>query len=291
MKDLIKKLKGPIAILGASGFVGRNMAAKIKVVRDDVIDCRNALHALKQKPKTIFNLIAYGSHNWQTDQDKIYHSNFEMTRKILEHPENLAFYVHAGTSAEYGDYPYAASEETVLRPNSHYAASKAACSGLIWHLGRQGFPVAHLRLYHVYGPNDHEKKLIPQVINNGLRGKWATFPNYNIVRDYIHVDDVIRAFIMTALNLDKKSYGHALNVGTSIGTSRDAIIRIAGQTFALPGNPDCTFKMREWDCREIMANNRMMEILTGFKSEIGFEDGFRRTVEAIVKVEKPCDSE
>jgi len=160
LKDKIKKLEGPIFVFGASGFIGVNVFNEIFAERNDIyaithdatnawrlkllnIPHNNIVHCditsfisvknifEKYKPKTVFNLAAYGAYSKQKDVRLIYETNVNGTVNILENCADIKAYVHAGSSSEYGTNSAAPNENDPLEPNSHYAASKVSASYII----------------------------------------------------------------------------------------------------------------------------------------------------------------
>lgn len=89
------------------------------------------------------------------------------------------------------------NEASPYRPNSPYAASKAASDHFVraWH-ETYGLPVLVSNCGNNYGPFQFPEKLIPLVIIKALAG--APIPVYgdgSNVRDWIHVDDHARALL------------------------------------------------------------------------------------------------
>ena len=237
----IKKINGPVAIFGAGGFVGFNLLQKILRHRNDVFgvfsdpkknwrlqkkptpphnvvkcDIRegSGLKSLisRIKPKTVFNLAAYGAYSTQRDIDKIYQTNFNSTYMLIEEMKKYGFsaYVHAGSQSEYGLNCSGQSEEDELIPNSHYAISKTAVSYMVKYYGKiEKLPVIHLRLYSVYGPWEEPNRLIPTLIREAKKGKLPDFVDPNISRDFVYVDDVIEAMIIVAENLSSSMSSRA----------------------------------------------------------------------------------
>jgi dTDP-glucose 4,6-dehydratase len=86
-------------------------------------------------------------------------------------------------------------EESAYRPNSPYAASKAAADHFVraW-FRTHGLPVLIANCSNTYGPRQFPEKLIPLTILNALDGR--TLPVYGSgenVRDWLHVDDHVAA--------------------------------------------------------------------------------------------------
>ena len=201
LKQKILAIQGPILILGSSGFVGANLLQLLIAVRKDVFgtyftmpawrlkevpaehtikfdltDSRAIVEIIKSiKPKTIIDFVAYGAYSFETNRERIYQTNFMAVTRLLEELESkdIACYLHAGTSSEYGDNASGATEGTLPEPNSHYAVSKVAVANLLHYYGKkQQFPCANLRMFSVYGPLEDPARLIPTVISNGLQGKY-----------------------------------------------------------------------------------------------------------------------
>lgn len=92
-----------------------------------------------------------------------------------------------------GDPPF--TEDTPYRPNSPYAASKAASDHFVraWH-HTYGLPVVTSNCSNNYGPWQFPEKLIPLIILNALEGR--SLPVYGTgdnIRDWLHVEDHARA--------------------------------------------------------------------------------------------------
>ena len=287
LDEMIKSLKGPIAVLGANGFIGKNMVKRLKKVRQDVLEGtrKNLWGVVDKRPKTVFNLIAYGSSAMQTNRFQIYETNFFHTMNILNHLEshgNLSAYVHAGTSAEYGLVSYGSTEECPTRPNTDYAVSKAMCANLIWYLGKhKAMPVSHLRLYAVYGPYDSDVKLVPRLVYYGMQGLYPTVLRASIKRDFIHVDDVCEAFVRAALLLPERNYGEPFNIGTGRSLEMKEIANIAKTLFGIKGKPK--YMVEEWnvkwDVLESKADIQKSKLILGFNPKITFEDGLKSLAE------------
>ena len=175
LEQKIKRLQGPILVLGGSGFVGANLFRTLLPHRDDVYATAARLPAwrleglpavnIRQvdllvdsnldqllnevKPRTVFNCVAYGAYSFETDSQLIYQTNFNFTSRLLSRLQSrgVSSYVHAGSSSEYGDNATAPLETGPTAPNSDYAVSKVAAANLIHFFGKKkALPCANLRL-------------------------------------------------------------------------------------------------------------------------------------------------
>jgi dTDP-glucose 4,6-dehydratase len=104
------------------------------------------------------------------------------------------------------------TEESPLRPNSPYAASKAAADCLVRsYVQTYNFPAIITRSSNNYGPAQHEEKLIPTVL--GCLRKRCRIPIYGdgqYTRDWLHVKDHADALWRVLLQGD---LGEVYNIG------------------------------------------------------------------------------
>src|SRR3989338_9285884 len=207
IKDQILGLTGPVIIFGSGGFIGFNLLQKLLQYRKDVFgvfsEPKKNLRLQKLptpphcvvkcdlmsggevksiisriKPKTVFNLAAYGAYSTQDEIDRIYQTNFNSTYILIEEMKKYGFsaYIHAGSQSEYGLNSSRPAEDDELIPNSHYAVSKAADYYLLKYYGKiEKLPVIHLRLYSVYGPWEEPNRLIPTIIREAKKGRLPQF--------------------------------------------------------------------------------------------------------------------
>lgn len=124
----------------------------------------------------------------------------------LAEPRRASFrFHHVSTDEVYGQLDLegpAFTEETPYAPSSPYAASKAASDhfALAWHR-TYGLPVIVSNCSNNYGPCQFPEKLIPLTILNGLEGRrLPVYGEGRNVRDWLHVDDHVRALEHVALN-------------------------------------------------------------------------------------------
>jgi dTDP-glucose 4,6-dehydratase len=126
------------------------------------------------------------------------------------------------------------TEESQLRPNSPYSASKTAADLLVWAYHRTyRLPVVISRCSNNYGPRQHPEKFIPTVILNALQDK--PIPIYGdglYVRDWIHVLDHCRAIDMV---IHKGRPGEVYNVGAD---NELANIDLARQILHIVNKPE-----------------------------------------------------
>jgi dTDP-glucose 4,6-dehydratase len=128
--------------------------------------------------------------------------------------ESFRFH-HVSTDEVFGsltlDDP-ASVENGVYKPNSPYAASKAAADHLVraWYK-TYGLPVVLTNASNNYGPWQFPEKLIPLTIRKALKGeKLPVYGTGANIRDWLYVDDHARGLWLA---LTRGRVGESYNIG------------------------------------------------------------------------------
>jgi dolichol-phosphate mannosyltransferase len=304
--DLARKislLRGPILVLGASGFVGANLLKLLLQVRKDAygtafampswrleglpagnvisVDLlvpQSARAVLEQvQPGTVFDCVAYGAYSFEQDPARIYDTNVLFKVRLMELLRELGThcYINAGSSSEYGEQADRPSEDDALRPNSHYAVTKAAGADLVYFNGKhRGLRCANLRLYSVYGPMEEASRLIPTLVSKALQGAYPPLVDPSVSRDFIYVDDACEAFVDAALSLTPEYYGHSFNIGTGVSTSIGELALLARELFQIPAEPEfSSMPNRNWDFRGRWCARPDKAAAIGWKPRTALRDG------------------
>ncbi|MFT3910216.1 MAG: NAD-dependent epimerase/dehydratase family protein [Ferruginibacter sp.] len=318
IKTEVQKLAGPIVVFGAGGFIGSNLFRYILKYRDDVyaitstsyvpwriddlqedriiradITNKHELDNLfkKNKFKTIFDLAAYGAYSKQTDVNLIYKTNVIGLLNLLEVSSaySIRAFVHAGSSSEYGLNCEAPLESDELKPNSHYAVTKASAANMIKYYGTiLQIPVANLRYYSIYGEYEEPDRLIPRIIEKGMQQEYPPLVQPDISRDFVYIDDAVYATLLTA-NADYKIIGgQSINIASNIKTTIRDIAATAKEIFSIPGDPVWgDFANRKWDLKEWYGNAALAKKLLGWESVTGLKEGLIKTYNWQKEYSKP----
>ncbi len=130
---------------------------------------------------------------------------------------HLKLFLHISTDEVYGSVLKGKSKETDnLKPNSPYAASKAAGDLLIRsYYATYNLPVIITRSANNFGPFQYPEKVIPLFITNLLEGKKAPLYGDGLnERDWLFVDDNCQA-IDTVLHKGKTGGIYNIGAGNS----------------------------------------------------------------------------
>jgi len=305
----VLKLEGPIVIFGAGGFIGTNLFRAVLQHRKDVfavtskpfipwrLDDINPKHILhcniikknqveeifkEHRFKTIFDLAAYGAYSKQADVDLIYETNFIGLLNLLEISSQFAInaFVHAGSSSEYGLNASAPKEDEPLQPNSHYAVTKAGAAHMIKFYGTiKDVPVANLRYYSIYGAYEEPDRLIPQLIDKGMKGTYPPLVQPDISRDFVYVDDAVYATLLSATNI-QNIQGKSLNIASSKKTTIRDIATSIKEIFSIEKNPEWgDMPNRKWDLKEWYGDASLAKELIGWQNETPLAEGLKKNAD------------
>jgi len=309
-REEVQKLPGPIWVIGASGFVGAKLFFSIARIRSDVFGVSDLienswrlLHSpydrritcditrmqdvtaavRKHRPRTIFNLAAYGGYERQDAAAQIHTVNYLGTLNLVTALRDVGCdaFVQAGTSSEYGLNCAGPDESASLEPNSNYAVSKVAISYLMSYYGRlENFPCTHLRIYSVYGPWEERDRLVPRLISMGLQGRYPPLVDPHISRDFVYVDDCTRAFVRAALTTCRSMPGQIFNIATGVKTSLGEVALLVRTMFSIPEEPEFgSMPNRRWDLSNWFGDPRLAHEKLGWTHRHSLEDGLRLTAE------------
>ena len=170
------------------------------------------------------------------------------------------------------------TEESPLRPNSPYAASKAAADLLAQSYFRTyGLPIVISRCSNNYGPRQHPEKFIPTVILNALRD--MPIPIYGdglYVRDWIHVLDHCQAIDMI---LEKGGVGEIYNISAD---NERVNIELAREILRIMGKPETLLQSvadRPGHDRRYALDSSRIKRELGWKPQYAFEVALSKTID------------
>jgi len=204
------------------------------------------------------------------------------TQNLLEaaRRHGVSRFLQISTDEVYGslgpdDPPF--TEETPLRPNSPYAASKASADLLCRAYHKTyGMDVLITRCSNNYGPYQYPEKLIPSFIRHALRDEPVPLYGDGMnVRDWLHVEDHCRA---VALVLERGRPGRVYNVGGGNEHTNLEITRIILDALGKPHDLISFVTDRPGHDRRYATDSSLLRRELGWRQEHPFERGIRETV-------------
>lgn len=258
-------------------------AKRVKIYRGDICDETLMTSVFEsERPGWVCHMAARAGVRPSIQDPYVYiHSNIEGTTRLMELSARFGVqnFVFASSSSVYGGSTstYFSEDEAVDRPVSPYAASKKACELLAYtyhHL--YNLNVTGLRFFTVYGPRGRPDMAPFKFIDRVYRGmEIQQFGDGSSSRDYTYISDIADGVVRS---LDRPHPYQIFNLGKGSGTSlkefislvqkyvcKEAIVRV------LPDQPG--------DVPYTCADVRKAERLLGYRSQVTFEEGIRRTVE------------
>ena len=184
--------------------------------------------------------------------------------------------INAGSSSEYGPKRSAPTERAGINPNSAYAATKACATMLCRMAGiEKNLKVTTLRLYSAYGPWEDPGRLMPTLIEQGLKGEWPPLVSPEISRDFVWVEDVCEAFLLAGERPHPP--GAVFNIGTGRGTKMVELAQVAKRILDLKGPPEWgTMPDREWDTTTWVADPRLAKKVLGWEAKVPLKTGLEK---------------
>jgi nucleoside-diphosphate-sugar epimerase len=206
--------------------------------------------------------------------------NLDGTLNVLEaaRRSDVAKVVFSSSCAVYGDAPPPVRETAAPAPRSPYAVQKLAAEHYCRNFQElYGLRTVCLRYFNVFGPRQDPSSQYAAVVPVFFRdllayGKVTIFGDGEQTRDFIFVDDVVRANELAART--KRADGAVLNIatgkGTSVNTLANKIARLAGKPLAVKKAP-----ARQGDIKHSYADISKARKLLGFRPETSLVDGLR----------------
>jgi len=310
-----------IAILGASGFIGRWVAralgtrsAKLylvvrnksvsegvfskyhvhgKILEADLSDSnevRKLFHEVR--PSITFNLSGYGVKPTERDPETSHRINTHLVSAICEAVAETRDadwpgqdIVHVGSALEYGAIGGNLSEDSAPNPTTDYGRSKLqGTATLARNCKARGIKGVTARLFTVYGPGEHQGRLLPSLLDAARAGESLGLTDGVQKRDFTYVEDVAEGLLRLGLVTTKPgeivnlATGHLMTV-RSFAETAAGIMKIPSDRLEFGALPTRTEEMEH----ATVAIERLRRLTTWVPST-GIEEGILRTL-AFAKVQ------
>jgi dTDP-glucose 4,6-dehydratase len=257
-------------------------SSSYQFIKGDITDRVQIDSILDLGPDIVVNFAAE-SHVDRSilDSSPFIDTNIKGTQVLLEgiRQKKVKKYIQVSTDEVYGSLEKGkANENSLLLPNSPYAASKTSADLLCRAYWKTyGLPVMITRCSNNYGPYQFPEKLIPLVITNALEGK--DIPVYGDglnVREWIHVDDHCRAIEQVIL---QGLPGEIYNVGSNVEKTNLDLVKFILKVIGKPENLIKYVTDRPGHDKRYALDSAKIECELGWKSKISFEEGMTGTIQ------------
>jgi len=210
-------------------------------------------------------------------------TNVEGTRVLLEtaSARSIERFLQVSTDEVYGSLEPSEpsfTEESSLKPNSPYAASKAAADLLVRAYHRSyGVPSLITRCGNNYGPYQFPEKFLPLFITNALDDRpLPLYGDGQQIRDWIHVEDHAGALLKV---LEQGNPGDLYNISANAENTNQ---QMAEEILRLLGKPRQLIryvKDRAGHDRRYSVNASKLRRELGWEPIIDLETGLRATID------------
>ena len=297
------KPKKKILIVGGTGFIGFHLAKKslkkgwqvtsissrhpkkirflkkVKYIRSDITNKKLLKKSTKDTYDYVVNLGGYVDHS---NKKKTFKSHYEGCQNLAQIflKKKISSFIQIGSSLEYGASKSPQKENVkcnLKSVRSVYGKAKLLSSKYVINLfKKKNFPSTVIRFYLVYGPKQDINRFIPTIINGCLKNKKFPTSDGSQLRDFLYIDDAIRAIIMCLEN--KKSRGQILNIGTGKPKLIKKVIQMVKKV-SKGGKPQYgMFKLRKFDIPKLYPNINKVKNKIKWSPKVSFEKGIKITV-------------
>ncbi len=253
-------------------------------VKGDICDRKAVLDALPAACDAVFNFAAE-SHVDRSilSADEFLRTNVIGTQVLLDaaREKGVRRFLQVSTDEVMGSLPDDSNdfftEDSPLRPNSPYAASKAAAEFVV-RAAREthGIDTVITRCGNNYGPRQFPEKLIPLMISNAMNDDpLPVYGDGKNVRDWIYVDDHCHAVWLAYM---KGISGETYNIGAR--NERQNLYVVESLLNAL-GKPHSLINFvtdRLGHDRRYAIDPTKAEIALGWKPVVNWEEGLNKTI-------------
>jgi UDP-glucose 4-epimerase len=193
--------------------------------------------------------------------------------------------IYAASSSAYGDAPTLPKREDMPpNPISPYAVAKLASEYYMASFFRcYGLETVALRYFNIFGPRQDPTSpysgVLAKFITQMLKGEQPTIHgDGSQSRDFTYVDNVVQANLLACKAPASEVAGRVFNVATGTRIDLNEMFGVLKKLTGYPGEvkhgPE-----RAGDVKHSLADLSRAEKHLGYKPQVNFEEGLRRTVD------------
>jgi UDP-glucose 4-epimerase len=308
-----------VLVTGGAGFIGSNLLGElvrsrnevtvldnftsgyrknlepfsyVRIIEGDVRD-KDAVEEAMRGNEVIFHLAASVGNKRSID-DPVNDAEINVlgTLNVLESARKLGVrkIITSSSAAIFGELKtIPIKEDHPAEPDTPYGCTKL-CEEKLCLAYSKLYPidVVCLRYFNVYGPNqryDAYGNVIPIFVFRMLENKPLTvYGDGEQTRDFVHVDDVVRANIMAA---DTDGVSGAFNIASGKSITINNLVRL------ITANNDHSFKIeytdkRSGDVLHSLADISLAQRTIGYTPIVNIENGLSNYIEwASTEIQNP----
>lgn len=263
------------------GLSPKGTAPDFKFYKADICDKKRIESILKkERPRIVIHFAA----ETHVDRSILNSTAFVQTNVIgtqvlldLSRKYKIKKFIHISSDEIYGDIEKGKfREDSPLRPNSPYAASKAAADLLIKSYVRTySFPAIIIRPCNNYGPWQYPEKLIPVVICKALNNnKVPVYAKGLNMREWLYVEDCVRGILII---MKDGRIGEIYNLGSGQEKKNIGVVKAILDILKKPQSLIQLVKDRPGhDWRYALSSSKVRNL--GWSPKVSFAWGIEKTV-------------
>ena len=269
----------------------RDVLADVHVHTPSLLDSEEIGYVVKAaRPDYVFHLAAAPVVAGVTaGEADVVALNFLGTVNVIDACEGVDYLglVTTGDAFEYGPSAGPMSESDVCRPDTLHGITKLRATFHAQAAARaRGRPIVILRPFSIYGPDDHPRRLVPQVIAGALGGTAVALSHPNIARDWVYVEDLVDLYLEASRKPEMA--GGVFNAGSgrqvTIGEIVDTVFRLTGLAVEARWG---AFPAAAHDTDHWVADMRCTLQAFAWRPRTSLEQGLRKTIAAMVRHRAP----
>jgi nucleoside-diphosphate-sugar epimerase len=278
-----------IAITGSEGFIGHALAAKLAelghtVLRIDLLFGLDILNYEQLSKVPEFDLVFHLASRLIVPESYIiphtyYETNVMGTLNILELCRTRSKRMILFSSYLYGQPKYQPIDELhPISPFNPYAQSKILCEELCQAYNRDfNVPVIIFRPFNIYGPDQNDHFLIPNIIRQCKTGS-VHLKDPRPRRDFIYIDDVVEACV--AATEYSQSGFEIFNIGFGTSSSIPEIIEKIQTILNKDIEVLYSNEIRKNEVLDTICDNSKAGSLLNWSPTVILEKGLRSIIES-----------
>ncbi len=281
-----------VLITGSNGFIGRHLCHKLttagaQILTFDVQDGDiSEYHDFGSGIDHVFHLAAqtFVPESWRATP-AFYRVNTLGTVNVLEYCRKKQVGLTYVDTYVYGNPDrLPIDEQSPVRPNTPYNHSKYLGEEVCkFYAEAFDVKVTILRLFNVYGYGQSEIFLIPSVVKQVLDAKMENVivGDLKPKRDYVYIDDVIDALVLTGKNARPCS---VYNVGSGYSTSVADVVACVMSAANIWKRVVVEAHGRKNEVMDIVADTRKIRTELGWAPKFSFQEGIGEIVKRTRRV-------